>query len=64
VPAESAIDVSGLALEPGAMRELLSVSKDEWRTETEGIGKFFDKFGDRLPAEMSRQREALAKRLH
>ena len=45
------------------MHELLSVSKDDWRKEAEGIGEFFDKFGDRLPAEMSRQREALLKRL-
>jgi phosphoenolpyruvate carboxykinase (GTP) len=45
------------------MQEPLSVSKDEWRTEAQGVGEFFDKFGDRLPAEMSRQREALAKRL-
>jgi phosphoenolpyruvate carboxykinase (GTP) len=63
VPAESAIDTSGLSLEPGAMKELLSVSKDEWTKEAHGIGQFFDKFGDRLPAEMSRQREALEKRL-
>jgi phosphoenolpyruvate carboxykinase (GTP) len=63
VPSEGAIDVAGLDLPAGAMRELLSVSKDEWRAEAQGIGEFFDKFGDRLPAEMSRQREALAKRL-
>ena len=29
----------------------------------QGIGEFFDKFGDRLPAEMERQRQALVKRL-
>ena len=45
------------------MEDLTAVSKEEWRTEAQGIGVFFDKFGDRLPAEMSRQREALMKRL-
>jgi phosphoenolpyruvate carboxykinase (GTP) len=63
VPSPSAIDASGLSLEPNAVQELLAVSKDDWRAESQGIGEFFDKFGDRLPAEMSRQREALAKRL-
>ena len=31
------------------MTELLTVSKDDWRAETESIGEFFGKFGDRLP---------------
>jgi phosphoenolpyruvate carboxykinase (GTP) len=63
VPSPGAIDTTGLSLAPGAMEELSAVSKEAWRTEAAGIGEFFDKFGDRLPAEMTRQREALAKRL-
>jgi phosphoenolpyruvate carboxykinase (GTP) len=63
VPTSGALDVSGLDLPPGTLDELLSVSKEEWRGEAKGIGEFFDQFGDRLPAEMSRQREALSKRL-
>ena len=45
------------------MEELLSVTPSEWRTEAAGIGEFFAKFGDRLPAEMERQRQALLRRL-
>ena len=45
------------------MEELLTVSKDDWRTDADSIGEFFGKFGEHLPGEMSRQREALVKRL-
>ena len=34
-----------------------------WRADAESIGALFSKFGTRLPAEMSRQHEALVKRL-
>ena len=45
------------------MEELLSVSKDDWHREAEGIGEFFAKFDGRLPAEMERQRQGLVRRL-
>jgi len=63
LPSRGAIDTSGLDVSQSAMDELLSVSRDEWRTEAEGIGEFFAKLGDRLPAEMARQRKALIDRL-
>jgi GTP-dependent phosphoenolpyruvate carboxykinase len=45
------------------MEGLCSISKDDWRTESAHIGEFFSKLGDRLPPEMAKQNEALAKRL-
>ena len=63
LPDRSAIDRSGLDVDDGTMEELLSVSKDDWRREAAGVGEFFAKFGARLPGEMTRQREALEKRL-
>jgi phosphoenolpyruvate carboxykinase (GTP) len=63
LPARGAIDTSGLDVDPAAMDELLSVSRDDWRAEAEGIGEFFAKFGNRLPAEMEQQRQALLRRL-
>src|SRR5439155_14825933 len=59
LPAQGAIDTSGLDVTPSSMEELLSVSNREWRAEAEGIGEFFAKFGQRLPAEMEQQRQAL-----
>jgi phosphoenolpyruvate carboxykinase (GTP) len=63
LPAKGAIDTDGLAVDAATMNELLAVTKDDWRAETESIGAFFEKFGDHLPAEMRRQREGLVKRL-
>jgi phosphoenolpyruvate carboxykinase (GTP) len=63
LPGPGAIDTSGLDVTAATMDELLSVSQAEWRTEAEGIGEFFAKFGPRLPAEMERQRQALFARL-
>jgi phosphoenolpyruvate carboxykinase (GTP) len=63
LPAKGAIDTDGLQLAPGAMDELLAVSKDDWRADADSIGEFFGKFGPRLPAEMERQRRDLVKRL-
>jgi phosphoenolpyruvate carboxykinase (GTP) len=63
LPARGAIDTSGIDVSAATMDELLSVAKDDWLKEAESIGEFFAKFGDRLPPEMARQRDALVKRL-
>jgi phosphoenolpyruvate carboxykinase (GTP) len=63
LPAPGAINTDGIDVDERTMRELLTVSKDDWKKEAENIGEFFAKFGDRLPAEMARQREALARRV-
>jgi phosphoenolpyruvate carboxykinase (GTP) len=63
VPRPEDIDTEGLDVSPDDMRKLLDVPKDQWRVEQEGIGEFFEQFGDRLPDEMQVQREALKQRL-
>ncbi|HWP65302.1 MAG TPA: phosphoenolpyruvate carboxykinase (GTP) [Candidatus Limnocylindria bacterium] len=63
VPAPGAIATDGLDVDGATMRELLTVSRDDWRREAENIGEFFAKFGNRLPGEMTRQREALVRRI-
>jgi phosphoenolpyruvate carboxykinase (GTP) len=45
------------------VRELLSVSKDDWKKEAAGVGEFYAKFGSHLPGEMEKQRQGLEKRL-
>jgi phosphoenolpyruvate carboxykinase (GTP) len=45
------------------MRELLAVDPADWREEAAGMGEFFAKFGDRIPPELERQRQALIARL-
>ncbi|HEV7733025.1 MAG TPA: phosphoenolpyruvate carboxykinase (GTP) [Candidatus Binatia bacterium] len=63
LPEKGAIDTTGIDVSPAVMDELLTVDPEAWRGEVAGIGEFFDKFGDRLPKELERQRQELAKRL-
>jgi phosphoenolpyruvate carboxykinase (GTP) len=63
LPAPGALDTSGLPVSEATMAELFAVSREDWRAEAAGIGEFFQKLGERLPAEMERQRRALLDRL-
>jgi phosphoenolpyruvate carboxykinase (GTP) len=63
VPAPGAIETLGLDVSDDAMAELLSVDADEWRAEVPLIRDHFERFGDRLPARLVEQLDALASRL-
>ncbi len=63
LPRPGSIDTGGLEVSEATMRELLAVPREEWRHEAEAIGAFFARFDGRLPGELARQREALAKRI-
>jgi len=63
VPAEGALDLTGLALSPDATALLRHVDIPVWREEAALIPPFYEKFGERLPAELWAQYEALLRRL-
>jgi len=63
VPAEGALDLTGLSLSPDATALLRKVDIAVWREEAALIPPFYEKFGDRLPAELWAQYEALLRRL-
>ena len=63
LPTASAIPTEGLDVPAADMAELLRVDVDEWRDELPSIEQHYAKFGDRLPAELTDQLEALRKRL-
>jgi phosphoenolpyruvate carboxykinase (GTP) len=63
LPAPGALDLSGLDVSPEAMKELLAVNKDGWLKEADGLSKYYDEFGKRLPDELRRQLAALKQRL-
>jgi phosphoenolpyruvate carboxykinase (GTP) len=63
LPARGALPIDGLPLAPGALDELLSVDEDEWRAELPLIEEHYAVFGDRLPAALHDELDALAKRL-
>jgi phosphoenolpyruvate carboxykinase (GTP) len=61
LPAENAIDCSGLDGIEKNIKELTSVDKGQWEKEIELIKEYYSKFS-RLPAEMKRQLTALTAR--
>ena len=63
VPTPEALNLDGLALSRTAVQSLLRVDRDEWAAEVPEIRDFFDRFGDRLPAELVRSLDALSREL-
>jgi phosphoenolpyruvate carboxykinase (GTP) len=63
LPDAKDIDMSGLTMPDGAMDKLLAISPQDWASETEAVGKFFETFGTRMPDELWGQQKMLLKRL-
>ncbi len=63
VPAEGALDLDGVKLTPEAAELLLGVDRAVWRDEAALIPAFYERFGERLPAALWAQYEALVARL-
>jgi len=63
VPTRSAIDRKGLDVSADTLKELLRVDREGWRANLRSQAEFFEKFGDRLPAGIREEYEALARRL-
>ena len=63
VPAEGAIDTSGLELTPEAAAKLTDVDPEEWRAQLPQVREHFATFGDKLPDDLAAQLAALERRL-
>ena len=63
VPTRASLDLNGLAMPAATADELLRVDVAEWGEEAESAGKFFEKFGDRLPRALRAEHKALTDRL-
>ena len=63
VPAEGAIDTTGLDLDPAVLTELTTVTRERWRQELPQIEAHYEKFGERLPGVLDDQLKDLEKRL-
>ena len=63
LPKKEDLNLIGLDISDDTLTELLSIDKDVWLKETEGIGEFFAKFGDKLPKELAEELDNLKKRL-
>jgi len=63
LPAKGAIDLSGLDTTTEQMEELNAIDAQEWLAEAKKTREFFANFGDRLPAEITHQLDALQTKL-
>ncbi|MEG1651416.1 MAG: phosphoenolpyruvate carboxykinase (GTP) [Oscillospiraceae bacterium] len=62
-PKPEDIEIEGLDINVDVVRDLLSVDKDLWTAEADGIEEFYKKFGDKLPAKLNEELSALRARL-
>ncbi len=63
LPSPADLNLKGLAMDPAALAELLSVDKALWRAEAAAMKTYFDEFGARTPAALYSELEALQQRL-
>ena len=63
LPADGALDVTGLDTSPADLEEVLSVDPSEWQDELPLIEEWFDKIGDKLPTALRDELETLKRRL-
>jgi phosphoenolpyruvate carboxykinase (GTP) len=63
VPNAEDINIEGLDIDVETVKDLLNVDTATWLEEVKGIKEFYAQFGDRLPAELAKELEALEARL-
>ncbi|MFI5932858.1 phosphoenolpyruvate carboxykinase (GTP) [Actinoplanes sp. NPDC051494] len=63
VPTADALDLSGLDLDRSDVEAALEVGRDEWLAEIPQVEEWFAKFGDKLPAVLWSELDALKARL-
>lgn len=63
IPAENALDLSGLNIEEKTMEKLFEVDKKKWLLEVDELSKYFALFGEKLPAGIRQELQNLEKRL-
>ena len=63
MPKAEDINLDGTDVTKETLEEILTVDKETWAKEAEGIEEFYKQFGDRLPAELSKELSDLKARL-
>ena len=54
IPARGSLDLQGLTMPPDRLARALNVDSSEWLSALEDLGEFYDQFGGRLPASISK----------
>jgi phosphoenolpyruvate carboxykinase (GTP) len=63
LPQDGELDLTGLSIPSQDLAELMKVDAAAWKAELPDIEKHFKQFGDRLPARLAAQFQALKERL-
>ena len=63
LPKAEDLDLTGLDIDAATLEELLSVDKDVWAGEIDGIREYFAQFGDKLPKAIADQLATLENNL-
>ena len=63
MPTPDGLDLDGLDISAETLAALLKVDPEEWKKEFPLIEEHYAKFGDRLPAELREEFEALKERM-
>ncbi len=63
VPKKEDVNIKGIEEVEKNLEELITVDKTKWLEECEGIEEYYKQFGDKLPAAIKEQFEALKERL-
>jgi len=63
LPAEDALDMTGLDLDKEDLADLLGVDVDGWLHEIPLIREYYARFGERMPEELVEQLDGLEARL-
>jgi len=63
LPVDGALDIEGLDIDQEDLAELLKVDVDAWLAELPGIREHYAKFGDKVPARLNEEVDALQARL-
>jgi phosphoenolpyruvate carboxykinase (GTP) len=63
LPAPGAIDLSHLEIKEEQMKELFAINTKEWLSEVDGLRKYYDTIGSKLPEALKTELSALETRL-
>jgi phosphoenolpyruvate carboxykinase (GTP) len=63
IPRPDGIGLDGLELADGAWDEMFAIDRELWLSELDSTEEFFALFGDRLPAQLTRQLASIRSRL-
>jgi len=64
LPESGDIDTEGLDIDPEIMDALLTIDPDQWQAEMEAVGEYLRSFGERTPARLLAEHEAVMAKLN